>query len=418
MIIRITNFGPIKKANIETKQFNIFIGKTSTGKSVTAKLVTIFNSLQFANIKVGDFTSFKKMLADYCIDFQFEDDTTIQVVQNDVKWSIKRNSFLRKGEPSLSLNFFTQDEISDFHVFAKELAKHYENKKEDEFLQNARTIMMEALKNGAINGKMDFSVLTQFQKDLMYYTIVQYFSIERSPIYIPAERILISIYTNSIFNLLQSGTAIPQNIKNFGSLYERARNSNKIMDIDFLKMKVIFSNDSDYIMLCDGTKLKFNQASSGMQSIIPLWAVLINSFSDHPRSVVIEEPELNLFPSLQIDLIRNIVELVNKSRSEIVITTHSPYILSIIDSLILANDVYIKAKKLGKQNLKQKVLRLVNKNSLVDFEKVAAYFFNDDGNIEFTNDLEIRSTGSFAIDEASNLTSRLFNKLMSIENEL
>ena len=233
------------------------------------------------------------------------------------------------------------------------------DKKEDDVLQNARINMMKVIKEGAIKGEMDFSPMTQFQKDLMYYTIIQYVNIMYSPVYIPAERILISIYSNSIFNLLRSGSTIPQSIKNFGSLYENARNSLSKMEIDFLKMKVTFSKESDTILLNNGTELKFNQASSGIQSLIPLWAVLVNCFSSHPKSVVIEEPELNLFPTLQVHLISNIVKLINNSKSSIVITTHSPYILSIIDNLIYANDIYIKANTLGKKNQRQKVLRLV-----------------------------------------------------------
>ncbi|MBO7539995.1 MAG: AAA family ATPase [Prevotella sp.] len=418
MKISVSNFGPIKKANIETKQFNIFIGNTSTGKSVVAKLITIFNSQQFTDIPVGDFASFQKLLADYCIDFQFSDTTTINVIQDNIEWNITKNSITRVGEPSTPLDFIKPDGISDFHDFSKEFAKHYADKKEDDVLQNARINMMKVIKEGAIKGEMDFSPMTQFQKDLMYYTIIQYVNIMYSPVYIPAERILISIYSNSIFNLLRSGSTIPQSIKNFGSLYENARNSLSKMEIDFLKMKVTFSKESDTILLNNGTELKFNQASSGIQSLIPLWAVLVNCFSSHPKSVVIEEPELNLFPTLQVHLISNIVKLINNSKSSIVITTHSPYILSIIDNLIYANDIYIKANTLGKKNQRQKVLRLVKKDTLINYEKVAAYCFNDDGTVQLINDPDMRSTGSFAIDEASNETSRLFNKLMSIEDEL
>lgn len=415
MRITIKDFGPIKNADIETKKFNIFIGETSTGKSVAAKLITIFNSQQLAMIKNGNFSSFQKLLAEYCIDFQFSDATNIQVLQDDVKWNITKGSFSREGGSFIPSVFLepNPDGVSDFRVFLNEFAKHYIDKKEDEALKKARIKLFD---NYSSNEDIDFTSMTQFQKDTIYYVsklLMSYY-----PVYIPAERILISFYTNSIFSLLQSGSSIPQSIKNFGSLYEDARNSKNKLDIDFMKMKVKFSKENDKIVLKDGTELKFNQASSGVQSLIPLWAVLINSFSNNPKSVVIEEPELNLFPTLQVQLIRNIVELVNKSRSDIVITTHSPYVLSIIDSLIFANDVYMKAKAVGKKNLMQKVLRLVKKASQIDYEKVAAYCFNADGSVVPTNDPEMRSTGSFAIDEASNVTSKLFNKLMSLEYEV
>ena len=62
MRITIKDFGPIKNADIETKKFNIFIGETSTGKSVAAKLITIFNSQQLAMIKNGNFSKAVKIL--------------------------------------------------------------------------------------------------------------------------------------------------------------------------------------------------------------------------------------------------------------------------------------------------------------------------------------------------------------------
>lgn len=425
MRITIKDFGPIKNADIETKQFNIFIGETSTGKSVVAKLITIFNSKRLALISGKDFASFQDMLADYCIDFQFGDATSIQVDQDNVKWIITKNSFLREGEPLYLFDLSKPREISDYEVFEKEYSKHLINEKEDSFLQNAATSVVDTLKKAFDNGDVDISSLsTQFHKDLLFYVIKSIYDksikpiVYSSPVYIPAERILISFFTNSIFNLLKTGSAIPQSIKDFGSLYENARNSQKNLDIDFMKMKVIFSKDSDTIVLKDGTEIKFNQASSGMQSLIPLWTVLVNCFSKNPKSIAIEEPELNLFPTLQVQLIRNIVELVNKSQSDIVITTHSPYVLSIIDSLIYANDVYKKALASDNKKVREKVLRLVKKASQIDYEKVAAYCFNADGSVVPTNDPEMRSTGSFAIDEASNVTSKLFNKLMSLEYEV
>lgn len=49
------------------------------------------------------------------------------------------------------------------------------------------------------------------------------------PVYIPAERLLISTFSNSIFSLLQAGASIPDCIKDFGSLYEKQEFSIKIL---------------------------------------------------------------------------------------------------------------------------------------------------------------------------------------------
>ena len=129
-------------------------------------------------------------------------------------------------------------------------------------------------------------------------------------VYIPAERLLISTFSNSIFSLLQAGASIPDCIKDFGSLYEKARTQYKNIDIDILNIQVSFNNNGDTIYLTNEHKeLKLSQASSGIQSIIPLWTVF-NQYveSKKKQMLVIEEPELNLFPSTQHFLIDWIIK--------------------------------------------------------------------------------------------------------------
>lgn len=43
----VKNFGPIKEAEIELTKYVVFIGDTSTGKSVLAKLISIFRDANF-----------------------------------------------------------------------------------------------------------------------------------------------------------------------------------------------------------------------------------------------------------------------------------------------------------------------------------------------------------------------------------
>ena len=376
MRIVIHNFGPIKEADIETKRYTVFIGQTSTGKSVAAKLISIANDSDFFMLEEGDFKGFISFLAQYSIDFPFHDDTEIVFFRDKASWTIRKDVFHIEGEMDPD---------------------------------------WEGIKAQMQGKEMEWESLTDFQKKMMYMTAKQSYASNTNPVYIPAERILLSIFTNSIYSLLSKDMTIPESIKRFGTLYGIAKDRNKDLAIDFMNIQVRFSKEQDTIHIDnDGVDIDFKQASSGMQSIIPMWSVFCDSLYGFGRFIVIEEPELNLFPTLQVMLVNKMVERLKTAAANLVITTHSPYILSVFDNLIYAKDVYDRAD----DERKEKVAALVNPDAMISYDDIAAYSFDDRGVVNFINDLETRSTGAYALDAASTETANLFNELLAIDNEL
>lgn len=55
--------------------------------------------------------------------------------------------------------------------------------------------------------------------------------------------------------------------------------------------------------------------------------------------VIIEEPEAHLYPSLQNKLMEFIAYFANVNQSSVLITTHSPYILTSVNALYCAGKV-------------------------------------------------------------------------------
>lgn len=376
MRIVIHNFGPIKEADIETKRYTVFIGQTSTGKSVAAKLISIANDADFFMLEEGDFKGFASFLAQYSIDFQFHDNTEIVFSRDKASWTISKDVFHIEGEMDPD---------------------------------------WEGIKAQMQGKEMEWESLTDFQKKMMYMTAKQSYASNTNPVYIPAERILLSIFTNSIYSLLSKDMTIPESIKRFGTLYGIAKDRNKDLAIDFMNIQVRFSKEQDTIHIDnDGVDIDFKQASSGMQSIIPMWSVFCDSLYGFGRFIIIEEPELNLFPTLQVMLVNKMVERLKTAVANLVITTHSPYILSVFDNLIYAKDVYDRAD----DERKEKVAALVNPDAMISYDDIAAYSFDDRGVVNFINDLETRSTGAYALDAASTETANVFNELLAIDNEL
>lgn len=395
--LKINDFGAIKKAELEIKKINVFIGHTSTGKSTAAKLLAIFNSNELLGIPNGDISGFENLLKKYDIDFEIHENTEIYYKQNKYFWKISKGKFETNNDDADILK------LNDKSTIIKQFLTQKQDK--EEFSSLIATVG-EALKK-------DDSDLQEIFLSLIIKTNIRSKHQFKSPIYIPAERLLISTFSNSMFSLLEAGATIPECISRFGALYEKARKKRKEILIDILNIKVKFDNENDTVSMADNAQISLKQASSGILSVLPLWTVLEYYLRAPARNLIlIEEPELNLYPTIQLDLINWIMGKMKKSRSNIVITTHSPYILTAIDDLIMGNDIYTQNQT--QPDIIKKLGTLLPTNSLINFNDVSSYFFTENGIIKNILDKETRSVGAEYLDEASERTSRIFNELSSL----
>ena len=401
----VKNFGAIKSATIDIRKYNFFIGHTSSGKSTVAKLLAIFSNASFWTIKEGDVDTFRKMLEKYNINFEFGSNTLIRYINDKYFWEISLNKFHTNYEDADLLEMANNSDSYDF------ILKFIEKKEGKESFVELINPLKSILQNSG--SLKENSYFTNAVKSLL----MEYIYEECIPVYIHEERLLISTFSNSIFSLLQAGASIPDCIKDFGSLYEKARNQYKNIDIDILNIKVSFDKQGDKVYLMNENKeLELSQTSSGIQSIIPLW-VVFNQYVENKKKqmLVIEEPELNLFPSTQHFLIDWIMKKMRKSNGSIVITTHSPYVLSVVDNLILAQEILRKSA--DKKLVVSKIKEIIPSMALVDFNEVSSYFFNSNGFVKDIKDTDIKSLGAEYIDEASNELGYIFDELCNIERD-
>jgi len=63
----VKNFGAIQNVELQLKDLTVFIGETGTGKSILAKLVSIFRSTDFWEGDVRNVEFFKRKLGYYQI---------------------------------------------------------------------------------------------------------------------------------------------------------------------------------------------------------------------------------------------------------------------------------------------------------------------------------------------------------------
>ena len=115
-----------------------------------------------------------------------------------------------------------------------------------------------------------------------------------------------------------------------------------------------------------------------------------------------EEPEENLFPSTQYELVKWMAKQINTTQgNSLCIATHSPYILSSFNNLIQAAD-----------NKDSKVVEtVVGKSAAIQFEDINVYAV-DNGTVKDIKDYDLRLIFQTDLDAASDTISSDFSKLL------
>lgn len=331
LIIR--NFGAIKSADIDLKDYNVFIGEQGSGKSTIAKLITIFEDYT-TNRVLNENKDLKPVFEEHNIASYFNDDTYIYYMGES-------------GVISYKEGFFVCEVTGE--------------------------VTGELIKN----------------------------------LYIPAERFFVSTFSRSLATLVLNKAPIPDTLLNFASIYEKAKKKYPDYYVPVFDMLFQTNKSNETLLLRNsGKTIPFKDASSGMQSVIPLLMVLDYAVEEQEYNrFVVEEPELNLFPQTQVKLLHQMVRLCKK----LTITTHSPYLLSAFNNLIEANNVLkFDASK------SEEVFQLIPEECILDFDNVGAYKIVE-GEVFSILDNEYRLIVADQIDSVADMESRIFSELLALE---
>lgn len=390
----VKNFGPIKEAEVDLTKYVIFIGDTSTGKSVLAKLIAIFKDsfLKLSLLKDVDRIDFIDEIKKYNIDFDIKK-TEISLYQN----SITNNKLVKVLE--LKDGF-----ILDLNPGLKDGFLKIINDASEVKINNI-------LENSGIKSFNKEEVLEIFNRN--FYN---FFLNKASSIYFPAERVLYSLAGNAISGLLANNIALPECYKEFAAKYEVARANIKSTKFSSFGLEYNFKKGLDEVKI-NNQKVFLNEASSGVQSLVPLLLVLENELKEQDqlmsgKVIVIEEPELNLFPIKQKKIVEFLASSFYEKTVNCVITTHSPYIISFFDTLILAKNIYNE-----KPELKDEIIKIIPESNWVDFEEISVYEIKEDGLVYTIKDKEFKSIDVNIIDNVSDVISEEFDKLTQLRYE-
>ena len=137
-----------------------------------------------------------------------------------------------------------------------------------------------------------------------------------------------------------------------------------------LKGSFSVDKNEDKITSVDGRKINLRSAASGQQESI--WVMNIIFYlllENRDIKIIVEEPEAHLFPEAQKDITYLISLLANQEGNQVIITTHSHYILG-------ALNILINAHRIGQTN-PEEVEKIVPKELWVDKDRIFAGFLEN-----------------------------------------
>ncbi len=382
--ITIKGFGPIKYAEIEVKKLLVLIGEQASGKSTIAKLIYFFKSIpkEFYNplfdsseilfdgvknpnlkikLKFLNFFGRPKQDEEFQIIYQYGDERHLEI-------SSSSDSSKSNLSVELSTSLFhdlISDQIRDQLGILSKLGESAESETDPD---RRNAFRFEQVSNWAKMGEMINAIFCIKQDSNLFIIAgreptVSYQTAFESYLKESLRKVL-GLSTSQLggqasdeilmlefLEEVQRIKSIFQKYGGFGSLFELipqddtknrfaeiSERINSILkgtySIDGVGEKLV--HDNGFVYLRD--------ASSGQKESIRIIQDLVLTMVEKRMAFrVIEEPEAHLFPVAQKQLIELLVFLANaQSENQVIITTHSPYVLSTFNNLLFATRVVDK----------------------------------------------------------------------------
>lgn len=434
--LKVAKFGPIEHVELNLKNVNVFIGPQASGKSALAKLYTIFkaprkfiNDTKKNSIEGKSSSAFfREILEEYNIVSFLQADSEISF--NSALHNMDYKNGVLNYEPKLLKKIEQLEELKTNFGFNLESIKKmiyeltqsfvlFNFKVYDALKEDSEPFGFTRFENFKNLDEEKFSTILENLKETEHNLSMN------AALYIPAERNFINIIKNSSLNLLRNNVPIPKHILNFGAEVEKSTVTD--IDLSFLQRNLRYKNlaGEDRIYTSSNHSIRLSEAASGVQSAMPiLLPILSQSDVLGHRSFVIEEPELNLFPTAQYELIKRL----ESSRKEAywedygtihTYTTHSPYILSAVNNLLYADKVRVKIELIKQEDEKKGKLKLLQQ---IIPSPINPYYFTAyqvcNGKAESIFETETGLIKDNFIDKASDKIVDDFDDLMNLLNSL
>ena len=412
--IKIKNFGPIREGFVENdgwidiNKVTVFIGDQGSGKSTVAKLISTFSWIEKDLFRTGGLSlkfrqnedTFKHRLEYHRIEKYLNSKT--EIMYNGEAYNITYRAGQNLDIQEISDNNYTLPKITYFPA-------------ERNFLSAAKIM------NGGLNGVLNGGPYLQFG-------------------------------SQSLLEFKEIFQEAKENLNEGESLHLPISN----VDIEYNRLNdILYVKGPDY-------KIPLSDSASGFQSFIPLYVVanyasgLLKSgqkmredfreyfknesakiledktYTEEQRRIllsnlaaqfnvkrilnIVEEPEQNLFPTSQQGMLNKLLEFNNATDgNNLIITTHSPYIINYLMLAIKASEIEKEAG--NNASAKSKIYEIVPERAITPLQNVTIYELDQtDGTIsQIKQSFGLPSNDNYLNNQLGE-ANLLFSKLMEIED--
>jgi energy-coupling factor transporter ATP-binding protein EcfA2 len=378
----VKNFGAICDVDIELKPLTIFIGETGTGKSTLAKLISIFRNSEFWLETSMDSSEnkvlFERQLLYYDVGNYLSENTYIHYENQIDSENTISFTYNRKGE-TIFTNFY--------EIIITIL-------KEKQVIRNLNKVY------STTDFSSDVNASIKFLGELWFHNVI----------YIPADRSVVSFLTEKMAAIKERELlgVFPEPLTDFSGRFNRISSILKKHYVELFDITYQKINGKDYVELPNGKVLLLSETASGMQAAIPVILVLeyFSQFErEQKKSYTVEEPELNLFPIAQKALVEFFAQKVLGCGHRLVITTHSPYILTSLNNLLFAYQV-------GQEFVD--VENIVPRKLWMNVSDITS-FFVENGVVRHILDEELQQIMAEEIDRISSIINADYDKILEIQ---
>lgn len=393
--LKIERFGPVKEVDLELRDVNLFIGEQSIGKSTLAKLIAILTDyISLCKLIFSGVKEWEIQLKQYNLDVYSQDNYRIVYDMEEEK--VRLHLEVSAGNLSYQLT--------------KDGAKVTEKSKAFSTLMMLKPIyhtdeVLSAMRK-TVESQMDAKELEKV------------FTMMNNSLYIPAERIIYSVINDLMPALMYAKSTVPPNLIHFMVELKNAQSVYPYYGMPILEVSYKKVGSDDYFVL-DANKKEYPMvyASSGIQSTMPLLLVLQYAVEHREySSFVIEEPECNLFPEKQVELLKHIISTVKNDSRTLTITTHSPYLLSAMNNCLFAGTLQ---KKFG-DKIGEKLEAVLPEKFRLKPGDCSVYSLGEriNGGDVYCKNLLDEETGMIDFNALDGVTALMSNEFESLENAL